>query len=688
MDNGENTTKKKTFKLTKVNSRDGSNVVYDAYGYEIKTGDRPRSESPRSNAAEADGPVPEPARRAAAETERDDPELLRTERRTYNADIRAAIESGAHRRTHDPADSVTGDRPRSGYDSVTGDRPRSGQVREPAPHRAAGSSHQAHVAEEERAAHRSEQDSRTSGQSSQGGRTAQKPAEKTQRSEKNVQKSNNKKKARRDKQAARKARKNKEAVRERELDRQAAESGSSAETQNEEQPRRKLTAAELRVKYARMQRRQNWLGVLKVLAVVLVLALIIVLITVNSRKDKGVDTQYLSVGYIDDAAEGTLSFLRAEQPVYSHVSGVFIPNVNEGDRVAKNAVIGHVIKEEYADDLRDLKDIESRIAAAQRASSYIDSSRSGEVLALESAIDSGIDDLARLAMSGGLSGYSAKFNELSDLYARWGELEMNAESADTYIKDLQKQRSKIRDRIAASMHEVQAPEAGVVSFHTDGNENRVTEATQALRTRISETSFKSEMSSTLSEAELAAITLPEGTPESSSGRQVNNGTEVARIAGENDFYITVQVEDPGTHHIYPGNTAEIYAPNENIRFEAEIVGVYYCGSVSLAVLRADRGLDATVTMRRLRGTVIFSHIEGLKVPLRVLTDWDRAGLTARLTILRSGYVRYAYVNVLSNDGVYAIINNRSSLDDGSGVWVRENEEYIVNFDKVEEGQEV
>ena len=125
MDNGENTTKKKTFKLTKVNSRDGSNVVYDAYGYEIKTGDRPRSEPPRSNAAEADGPVPEPARRAAAETERDDPELLRTERRTYNADIRAAIESGAHRRTHEPADSVTGDRPRSGYDSVTGDRPRS-----------------------------------------------------------------------------------------------------------------------------------------------------------------------------------------------------------------------------------------------------------------------------------------------------------------------------------------------------------------------------------------------------------------------------------------------------------------------------------------------------------------------------------------------------------------------------------
>ncbi len=619
MDNGENTTKKKTFKLTKVNSRDGEKVEYDAYGYEIKpapkTGDRP---------------VPEDL-------------LPRTERRTYDADLRAAIESGAHRRTHQTLVN-------------TGDRPARDRT----------------VDETERV-HRTAQPAKKTSKTNKADEAQ--PAKKSNKSKK--------------KQKAEKARKKQEAARARKQEREAAQNEQNApEAENAEQPKKKLTAAELRVKYAKMQRRENWLGVLKVLAVVLVLALIIVLITVNSHKDKGLDTQYLAVGYIDDAADGTLSFMRVESPVFSHVSGVFIPNVNEGDRVAKNAVIGHVIKEEYSDDLRELKDIESRIAAAQRASSYIDSSRSGEMLALENAIDSGIDDLARLAMSGGLSGYSAKFSELSDLFARRNELEMNAESTDTYIKDLQKQRNKIQNRISASMHEVRAPEAGVVSFQTDGNETRVTEATNALRTRIDNTSFKSELSSTLTEAELAEITLPESTPESSSGRAVSNGSEVARIAGENEFYITVQVADPGAHHIVPGNTAEIYAPDENIRFDADIVGVYYCGSVSLAVLKSDRALDATVTLRQLRGTVIFSHIEGLKVPLRVLTDWDRAGLTARLTVLRSGYIRYAYVNVLSSDGVYAIINNRSTLDDGTGIWVRENEEYVVNYDKVTEGQGV
>ena len=644
MDNGENTTKKKTFKLTKVNSRDGDNVVYDAYGYEIK----PESEN-------GDRPLPEPEPQPAVRHDTGD--RPRTERRTYDPDIRAAIESGVHRQTRYTEDSYTGDRPRS---------ERSETARENAARAAAAGTHQARVSEEQQAARRAEQGERTA----RTDRTAQKTE---------------------------KAHKKREAAKARELEQEATQTAQTAqeaqdrtapETESEEQPKKKLTAAELRARYVKMQRRETWLGVLKVLAVVLVLALIIVLITVNSRKDKQIDTQYLSVGYIDDAADGTLSFLRAESPVYSHVSGVFVPNVNEGDRVAKNAVIGHVIKEEYSEDLKELKDIESRISAAQRASSYIDSSRSGEMLALENAIESGIDEMARLAMSGGLAGYSAKFNELSDLFARRGELEMNAESTDTYIKDLQKQRNKILNRISASMHEVHASQAGVVSFHTDGNEIRATEATETLIARIAATSFKSELSSTLSEAELAAITLPESTPESSSGRAVSNGSEVARITGENEFYITVQVADPEAHHIVPGNIAEIYAPDENIRFDAEIVGIYYCGSVSLAVLKSDRALDATVTLRRLRGTVIFSHVEGRKVPLRVLTDWDKAGLTARLTVLRSGYVRYAYVNVLSNDGVYAIINNRSTLDDGTGIWVRENEEYVVNFDKVTEGQEV
>ena len=132
--------------------------------------------------------------------------------------------------------------------------------------------------------------------------------------------------------------------------------------------------------------------------------------------------------------------------------------------------------------------------------------------------------------------------------------------------------------------------------------------------------------------------------------------------------------------------AEIYVTADNIKFDAETVGVYYSGDEALAVFKASRALDGTISLRAEDGRIVFSHVEGLKVPLRVLSEWDTAGVTARLTILRSGYIRYAYVNVLGRDNDYAIINSRSFLDDGTGVAVRENDEYVVNYEKVYEGQ--
>ena len=354
--------------------------------------------------------------------------------------------------------------------------------------------------------------------------------------------------------------------------------------------------------------------------------------------------------------------------------------------MAKNAVVGHVVKPEYSDALEELKDIENRISAAQKASSYIDASKSGEMLVLEDAIEKEIGKLAKLAMSGGLSGYRDSFTELNDLFGRKNELEMSAGSTDTYISGLQAERQSILSRISSYMYEVHAPEAGIISFRSDGFEGRVTEITGFLRRRIEETNFTSVQSSTLTPSESAGIELPDGDLTSVAGASVNNGTTVARIATDNVYYVTMKVSDPSDHRISSGSTAVVDISGDNIRFEAETVGLFYGESGAVAVFKVSRAMDSTVSLRSQEGRVIFSHIEGLKVPLRVLTDWDKAGVTARLTILRSGYIRYAYVNVLGRDNDYAIINSRSTLDDGTGISVRENEEYVVNYDKFYEGQ--
>lgn len=598
MAKNENNDGKKQIRLVKVNADPNEKKRYDAYGYELpEEKPEPGPGAPEEvYAHENEMPAPAP-------------------RREYNADVRAAIESGAHRRPHGTEEP---ERPRTAVTEEPERRPQTEKGRQVA------GNHRKNIADETR-------------------RT------RTKEPEKEPEKEPKKEPAK-------------------------------------EPEERQLTPAEKRAQIKKRKRRKMIAGAFKVLAVVLVVALIIILISVNTNKGTGASTQYLSKGYIEDAASGKISFLRDETPVYSSFSGIFVPDVSEGDRVAKNAVVGHVVKPEYSDALEELKDIENRISAAQKASSYIDASKSGEMLVLEDAIEKEIGKLAKLAMSGGLSGYRDSFTELNDLFERKNELEMSAGSTDTYISGLQAERQSILSRISSYMYEVHAPEAGIISFRSDGFEGRVTEITGFLRSRIEETNFTSVQSSTLTPSESAGIELPDGDLTSVAGASVNNGTTVARIATDNVYYVTMKVSDPSDHRISSGSTAVVDISGENIRFEAETVGLFYGESGAVAVFKVSRAMDSTVSLRSQEGRVIFSHIEGLKVPLRVLTDWDKAGVTARLTILRSGYIRYAYVNVLGRDNDYAIINSRSTLDDGTGISVRENEEYVVNYDKFYEGQ--
>ncbi len=645
----ENSQKKKgEVRLVKVNSATEDTRQYDAYGYEISREEPRRKTNTVNGAGGSDGSE------NYSETGYDEGAsgVNSSRKYTYDADIRAAIESGAHRRTNtsgrteDRTESVRTTRTESSR-SYSGERS-SNAVQ----NRGTGSGERRRTVS--RGSHTASVRS-----NSESVEEKRRPAE---------QKKSKKKPERQTKVKEKKEEKKPE------------------KTEPVEEEKRELTPAEQRKQIAKQKRRATVGGIFKVIAVILIIALIIVLISVNSRKNEGINTQYLSTGYIEDAASGTISFIRAETPVYSSFSGVFVPDVNEGDRVSKNAIIGHVVKAEYSETLKELKEIESRIAAALKASSYVDASKSGEMLSIENAIENRINDMAALAMSGSLSGYSRIFSELDELFSQKNELEMSTENTDTYIKGLRRERNATLEKIASYMHEIYAPVSGVVSFYTDGMEGRVSDIKKSMGERVASTNFTSVQSSTLTSSEYESLSLPETTPATVLGREVGNGTVVAHIATENSFYVTMEVDDAESHHIYSGGSAEIYIDSGNILFSAETVGVFYYGNKAVAVFSASRALDSTVSFRREEGRIIFSHVEGFKVPLRALTDWDSAGVTARITLIRSGYVRYAYVNVLSRDSDYAIVNSRSTLDDGSGYYVRENDEYVVNYDKVQEGQ--
>jgi len=652
--------KSKEIKLVKVNSSDDGRR-YDAYGYLIKD---KKAETPVTEQEPDDMMADEPEYTAPRSS------------RGTDLDARAAIESGMHNRTHRDfskeydeqraAARANAQRPSQVSRTQNSNGQNPGAQNSHARNASSGTS--TRTAEEERAAR--------AAKAAREAKAAEKAKKDAAKAEKEAAKA--------EKEAAReeKAREKSEKQQLKEQKKQEARAKKEAEENRE------LTAHERRLQIYKKQRREIFLGVLKVVAVLAVIAVIVLIVHFSGKSRNRINTQYISKGYIEDEAEGTLTFLRKELPVYSSFSGIFVPNVNEGDRVSKNTIIGYVTKPEYSDSLKELKEIEDRITAAQKAASYVLSSKSSEMLALEDAIDTSTDKLAELAMAGNLLDYSDCAAELNELMERKNELLLNADTQDTYIAGLQKQRNALLNKISSYMYEVRAAVSGTVSFNVDNLQDRVSMASESLGTRIGTTNFASTLSSTLTFAEWADFSIPDSELSTCRGTEVSNGSIVARIAPEISYYVTMELNDPSKHSISNGRKVTVYAPEDNLSFEATTVGVYYCGERAMVVLEADRCLASSISVRKVKGSVIFTHIEGFKVPLRALTDWDSAGLTARITLVRSGFVEYVHVNVLGRNNDYAIINSRSTLDDSDGLYVRENDEYVVNYDKVYEGQGV
>ena len=133
----------------------------------------------------------------------------------------------------------------------------------------------------------------------------------------------------------------------------------------------------------------------------------------------------------------------------------------------------------------------------------------------------------------------------------------------------------------------------------------------------------------------------------------------------------------------------VRAKNRDFSVEAQVEEVLKYADKTYVLLKSSTGLSGAVSQRIIDTELVIDHMEGIKVPKRALDEWDSAGLTARIAVLRANYVSFVYVNVLAVDGEYAIIspsNDFVSEEDEGITSVRINDIYIVNHETVTEGQ--
>lgn len=445
-----------------------------------------------------------------------------------------------------------------------------------------------------------------------------------------------------------------------------------------------LPSHERRIQERAPQRRKNILKILKIAMVLLLIAGTVCLFIFGiGEKKSDIEQAFLTTGTIENLYNVKAHIIRDEYGITAGFSGKMLSAVNDGDRVAAGATIGYIVKPEYEQELVKLRQVDDKIAAVQNAASYVESQHT-ELGFMNEQINGLTDRLAGMsADSSNLSQYYSVMKELDSLFGTKHEIIINADVSDDYLRELQAERKRIESGLSSFMVEVKTSQAGVVSFYADSQTQDATDKTAQISEYLRK---KGETGNYLSEE---ALRYTQSNLYYSVGTDVTQGQTVARVTPDVTYYIAAEVSGLDYSVFQAGKQITVRSKNRDFSVEAAVEEVLKFGDKAYVLFESSTGVAGAAAERIIDSELIIDQMSGLKVPKRALSEWDSAGLTARIAVLRSSYVSYVYVNILAEDGEYAIISpsNDFVTEQDEGVTsVRVNDIYVVNHEKVTEGQ--
>ncbi len=418
-----------------------------------------------------------------------------------------------------------------------------------------------------------------------------------------------------------------------------------------------------RERYIRKRRKNKLAGFAVTMIFTAVILLVLVVNITQGKLDNRIRTNYVKHGVIEKKVSGIAYFLREEIKITASHSGRLVPVVSEGEKVGVGQVIAYIVSEGMEEYLNELRKIEQRISTAQNSKGESEALISEDVSVIDEEIERIRNEIAICSMKGNMYSFLNLKRELDSLFEMRNELTMNAESKDAYIQSLQQKRVELQNLLNGKMHKITTANAGVVSFHVD-------EAIGLFDTMDIKGVCQSELA------------ILDTKISNTANKNVSYGEVVARITPGVSYYIAIDTDK--LDGFEEGETVTVKARDRKYETNAKIVSV----NEDVAILETSSALASCVSKRSVEVDVILQHQEGMKVPLRCLSDWDEAKVTARIALVRANFVEYVYVNVLARNDEYAIISSKTKFDDDTTQGVKYNDIFVVNHEKVKEGEVV
>ncbi len=420
-------------------------------------------------------------------------------------------------------------------------------------------------------------------------------------------------------------------------------------------------------------------GVLISVIAIVLIAVVAVVSVIGISRNSVYTLSYITEGDIVKKGDGNACFIRRGETLYASKSGTFVPNVNEGDKVAAGYIIGYVTDGSYVHDVEKLRNLDKVILSMQNMIGVTDSIDSSELETAENEIAELTQQLSQTAAAGRLTDCNDIMVRLAAALSYRNELLINADSGNASVAKLRDERNALAKRLSECASPVTAQQSGVVSFKISGSESAENDAFNALEAAQG---YALNVSALNKDGTITANT------------EVTSGQAVARVVTSQDYYVVVTADKDYSQHLgknitLASNAGKYKATGRILSFAANGDGRYNI------IIKTNKALKSSLE----GATEIsfdISQTSGFCVPLSALADWDKPGKTARIALVKAGTVQFVYVSVLDYDEEFAIIKNNAyagtdiyygdePADESEAVF-KANDCYVVNAQSVKEGQ--
>ncbi len=420
-------------------------------------------------------------------------------------------------------------------------------------------------------------------------------------------------------------------------------------------------------------------------AVAVIVVLIIGISIVNSVDYGKYKLGYVTIGDVTEEGAATAYFVRNSESIFSTASGIFMPVMSEGDRVEAGGTVGYIVKEDDRGILKKLKQVNKDILVLTK---IVNDSTPSESDAKLAEIDAKINVqralLTEMAGSGNLEGCGDIENTINSLVAERNAIRLESVSGSDSILSLQREKEDLEKIVKEKMIPVKSEKAGIVSYKISDSEN--------VENELFESFVKNDGSARLSSLSL----LDNAGVHTKEDSAVSPGDKVCRVICDQNYYVILRITKAVS-------TLEglLTVKNGDLTYQATgQLGDNLYIDQGCAVMSTMRGLKNSLDKKSVDVTYDVSKSSGLCVPLTALTDWDLNNTTARLAVVKAGYVQFVYVGIKAYDSEKAIITSTpfdgAAVVDLEGTPVTDTKDptvsagtcYVINSKKVYDGQKI